>query len=129
MENTNIKSYEEWFFQSNYDIETAKSMFQSGRYIYCVFMCHLSLEKALKGLLIKIKNVFPPKTHNLSFLMESIGIEFSEEDKKFLFSLNKVSVPTRYPENLSKLMEEFNSITTQEILFSTERIQKWIIKN
>ena len=61
--------------------------------------------------------------------MESIGIEFSEEDKKFLFSLNKVSVPTRYPENLSKLMEEFNSITTQEILFSTERIQKWIIKN
>ncbi len=58
MENTNIKSYEEWFFQSNYDIETAKSMFQSGRYIYCVFMCHLSLEKALKGLLIKIKNVF-----------------------------------------------------------------------
>jgi HEPN domain-containing protein len=128
MENTNIKSYEEWFFQSNYDIETAKSMFQSGRYIYCFYVPPF-LRKSFKRSFNKIKNVFAPKTHNLSFLMESIGIEFSEEDKKFLFSLNKVSVPTRYPENLSKLMEEFNSITTQEILFSTERIQKWIIKN
>ncbi len=129
MQNTNINNYEEWYFQSNYDMETAKSMYQSGRYIYCVFMCHLSLEKALKGLLIKVKNVFPPKTHNLTFLIESLGIEFSEDDKKFLFSLNKVSVPTRYPESLSKLLEEFNSTTTEEILITTERIQQWIIKS
>ena len=45
--------YEEWFFQSDYDLETAQFMLQSGRNIYCIFMCHLSLEKALKGLFIK----------------------------------------------------------------------------
>ncbi len=41
----------EWFFQSDYDLETAKDMFKSGRNVYCIFMCHLSIEKALKGLL------------------------------------------------------------------------------
>jgi hypothetical protein len=38
-------NYEEWFFQSDYDLETAQHMIQSGRNVYCIFMCHLSLEK------------------------------------------------------------------------------------
>ena len=46
-------NFEEWFFQSDYDLETAQHMLQTGRNIYCIFMCHLSLEKALKGLYIK----------------------------------------------------------------------------
>ncbi|HOB83167.1 MAG TPA: HEPN domain-containing protein, partial [Bacteroidales bacterium] len=48
-----IKSrYEEWYFQSDYDLGTAIDMLKSGRSVYCIFMCHMSLEKALKGLLI-----------------------------------------------------------------------------
>ena len=50
---TEIKKYDEWFFQSDYDLETAVDMFKSSRYVYCIFMCHLSLEKALKGHYVK----------------------------------------------------------------------------
>jgi HEPN domain-containing protein len=32
---------------------TAEAMFDAGRYIYTVFMWHLSIEKALKGLYAK----------------------------------------------------------------------------
>jgi len=39
----------EWFKQADYDLDTARAMFDSGRYIYTIFMCHLSIEKALKG--------------------------------------------------------------------------------
>ena len=46
----NKKSVEEWVRQSDYDIETAEAMFKTERHIYCVFMCHLSLGKMLKGL-------------------------------------------------------------------------------
>jgi HEPN domain-containing protein len=49
----NKDKHKEWYFQSDYDLETAVDMFKSGRAVYCIFMCHLSLEKALKGLLIK----------------------------------------------------------------------------
>ncbi|MBE0638943.1 MAG: HEPN domain-containing protein [Bacteroidales bacterium] len=50
---TQTEKYIEWFFQSDYDLETAEDMFESGRMVYCIFMCHLSLEKALKGLFMK----------------------------------------------------------------------------
>ena len=39
--------YEEWYFQSDYDLETAEDMLTSGRNVYCIFMCHLSLEKRI----------------------------------------------------------------------------------
>jgi hypothetical protein len=34
-------------------------MHQGGRYLHAVFMCHLAVEKALKGLQFKRRNEFP----------------------------------------------------------------------
>ncbi len=38
-----------WIACAEYDLETARSMFDSARYLYVVFMCHLALEKLLKA--------------------------------------------------------------------------------
>jgi len=40
----------EWMRQADYDWETAEYMLQGGRCFYAVFMCHMAVEKALKGL-------------------------------------------------------------------------------
>lgn len=40
-----FKPVEEWFIQADYDLATAKAMFKTARYIYTIFMCHLSIEK------------------------------------------------------------------------------------
>ena len=45
--------YKEWLKQADYDMDTADAMHSSGRYFYAVFMCHLSIEKALKGPITK----------------------------------------------------------------------------
>ena len=64
------KKYLEWLRQADYDIETAEFMFNGGRYFYSIFMCHLAIEKALKGLYqFKLEQV-PPKTHNLVYLLD-----------------------------------------------------------
>lgn len=39
-----LKSPEEWFIQASYDLDTAEAMFKTERYMYTVFMCHLSIE-------------------------------------------------------------------------------------
>ena len=117
---------EEWFRQADYDFETAKDMFKSGRYIYCIFMCHLSLEKALKGALIKRKDETPPKSHNLIYLIEKTKLKPDDEDYKFIFQLNDVSIPTRYPEDLRKLIRVYKKATTQEMMVKTKKILKWI---
>jgi HEPN domain-containing protein len=120
------KRHEEWYFQSDYDLETAGDMFKSGRYVYCIFMCHLSLEKALKGLLVKTKGEFPSKSHSLIYFVEKMELRMEDSYYEFLFTLNKISVPTRYPEDLRKLFAAYSYERTNAILKQTKEIQLWI---
>ncbi len=124
----NVNRHEEWYFQSDYDLETAADMLKSGRTVYCIFMCHLSLEKALKGLLIKKRQEFPSKSHSLIYFVDKLELELSDPQFEFLFMLNKISVPTRYPEDLRKLFLAYTKERTESILHQTKEIQLWIKK-
>jgi len=97
-------NFQEWLKQADYDFETAKAMFDTGRYIYSIFMCHLTIEKVLKAWYTKQNQEIPPKIHDLIFLIKKIKITISTEFLEFLEELNTLSVPTRYPEHLEKLI-------------------------
>jgi len=107
-------------------METAEIMFDNKRYFYAVFMCHLSIEKALKGLYTQKLNKTPPKTHNLIFLVEKIKLELSEDLYDFIFTLNGVSVPTRYPDELQKLQKDYNTAKTRVLLEKSKEALKWL---
>ena len=62
------EKHHEWLKQADYDMDTADAMFTSGRYFYAVFMCHLSIEKALKGLYSKELAEVPPNQPIISFI-------------------------------------------------------------
>ena len=120
--------YEEWFFQSDYDLETAHLMLQSGRNIYCIFMCHLSLEKALKGLFIKQSNEFPPKLHDLMYFVDRISLSPENTQLNFLMWLNRMAIITRYPEDLRNMINLFSEEQTSNIYEQTKIIQQWIVQ-
>jgi HEPN domain-containing protein len=107
-------------------MDTAVYMHKGGRYIYAVFMCHLSIEKALKGLYYQKIREIPPKTHNLIYLLNEIGIKPPENQGRFVVKLNEASVPTRYPENLGKLLQAYNEIVVRDLLVKTKGLTKWI---
>ena len=65
----------EWLKQADYDMDTVDFMCKGGRYFYAVFMCHMAIEKALKGLYQKNLQETPPKTHNLIYLLNKIGLK------------------------------------------------------
>lgn len=101
-------------------------MFNGGRFFYAVFMCHLSIEKVLKGLYQeKVKDI-PPKVHNLVYLLNRIGIKPSEEMGKFMVKLNEANVVTRYPDNIDKLQKDYTEGTVKEILRKSKESLKWI---
>ena len=66
------KPFSEWLKQSDYDLKTAKAMLDAGRFIYCVFMCHLALEKILKAFVAIETKQLPPKTHDLIALIRAL---------------------------------------------------------
>ena len=117
---------DEWFKQADYDLDTAEFMFSGGRYFYSVFMCHLSIEKALEGIYIRKFKDAPPKTHNLLYLLEFIDPDLPEDMYDFVFTLNRVSVLTRYPDNLQKMLEDYNKEKTDEILGKSKELLRWL---
>ncbi|MCH7556896.1 MAG: HEPN domain-containing protein [Planctomycetes bacterium] len=121
-----IKSSQEWSRQAEYDMETAIAMLDSGRYIYCVFMCHLSIEKSLKALYAKKLGKNPSKTHSLVYLAQSLHLDLPEQIKEFLEMLDSVSVPTRYPEELEKLIKEYTENKTKNILDESREASRWL---
>lgn len=122
------KGHEEWLKQSEYDIKTAEAMFVAKRYIYVVFMCHLSIEKSLKGLYQKKLGKVPPKVHNLLFLIETVGLKLPDNLYEAVFSLNRASIPTRYPEDLKKMQKDYPKRKTETLLVQSKEVLKWLKK-
>ena len=117
---------EEWLKQADYDIDTADTMHAGGRYFYAVFMCHLSIEKALKGLYHKALDEVPPKTHNLLYLLGKIGKKPEPGLEKFIVKLNTASVATRYPDDLAKIQAAYTKEITQDMITESKDLLKWI---
>jgi len=113
---------EEWFSQAKYDYATAEAMYDSQRYVYVVFMCHLSLEKVFKGLIVARNKDVPPKTHNLLKLAELSKVELTKEQIEFISILNTAAISTRYPEMLQRAIVKYPSHVAMEYLIKTKEV-------
>jgi HEPN domain-containing protein len=124
------KPAHEWILQAEYDMETAETMHHSGRYIYAIFMMHLSIEKALKGIYSRTFKENPPKTHHLLYLIEKIQSEIPFEIPENIFApireIDKVSIPVRYPENLAELFKDYPEATTFQLLNKAKEVLVWL---
>ncbi len=86
----------------------------------------LLLKKLLRGLYQFRLNEVPPKVHNLIYLVEKIGLSPSEKLYNAIFELNRVSIPTRYPDDLTKMISEYKKKNTLEIINNSKEVLKWL---
>ena len=73
---------EYWFESAEYDLQTARAMLETRRLLYVGFMCHQTIEKALKGIFVSRKPEEElPYIHKLMRLanLSEISSEMSEE--------------------------------------------------
>jgi len=120
------KRVQEWLKQADYDMDTAEFMFNGGRFFYAVFMCHLSIEKAMKSLYQARLKETPPKIHNLIYLLNKIGIKPVEDIGKFIIKLNEANVVARYPEDIDKLQKDYTQAVVKDMLAKSKEILQWI---
>ncbi|WP_194174732.1 HEPN domain-containing protein [Desulfofundulus thermobenzoicus] len=114
----------EWLEQSEYDLDTAKSLYRARRYLYTIFMCHLAIEKALKALIVQQTGKAPPKTHNLINLVKLGNAILTDEQIKFVSRLSLAGVVTRYPEELKRAIAEYLRHVTRDYLTHTKEVIK-----
>lgn len=77
-------------------------------------------------MLIKKTGEFPSKSHSLVYFVDKLELQLNDSSYEFIFMLNKISVPTRYPDDLRKLFAEYTMERTDKILNQTKEVQLWI---
>jgi HEPN domain-containing protein len=115
---------------ADYDIETARAMLKSGRFLYVGFMCHQTIEKALKAVISCDceKGEIPPRIHDLSKLSVRACFynSMSEEQQNFIEELNPLNIESRYPEYKDEIAAGLTKGNCGELILRTEELLCWI---
>ena len=109
---------------SRYDLETARVLLESRRYVYVLFMCQQALEKLLKAHVTALTDKFPPRIHSLVRLAELAALELSDAEKGLLERLSLYYLQSRYPPEVQVLTKKLNRRSVVGDLTQTEALWK-----
>ena len=117
-----------WLEASEHDLEMSSSLFRTGKYDYCLFLCHLSLEKLLKALVASVMKDHPPFTHNLLYLAGKANLGLSKNQIALLDQINKFNMEARYPEDLRAFYKKADRSYAKKYLEEGRGVWKWLRK-
>ncbi len=117
----------QWAEQARYDLETARAMLESGRYIYVLFCCQQAVEKALKGVIAQNTGEMPPRIHNLLSLSKRAELTLNADQLDLFGELSAYYVQSRYPEEMGQFIPNTTHDSASEVLVKTEESVRWLI--
>jgi HEPN domain-containing protein len=134
------EKYEYWLEAAQYDLETAKAMLNTGRYVYVTFMCQQTIEKLTKGIYQLFTDNEPPMVHNiwniLKLLKKDVTFEkypqkeaFDEkliEYKSFFVELLAYYISGRYPSFKEKICTSIDANRAKRVLNKGIEVFIWL---
>jgi HEPN domain-containing protein len=134
------EKYMYWEEHAQYDLDTAKAMFDTHRYLYSAFMCQQAIEKIVKGIFVLYTGREPLKTHNIALIFDNLCDEeafnkyFDDNDLElckdkynpFFVRLMGFYISTRYPAYKEKLTTILSNDGAREILEKSQEVFLWI---
>lgn len=126
--NTKEQHIHYWLDLAEYDMETARAMLDTRRYLYVGFMCHQVIEKALKGYYVSKFDEIPPYIHNLLRLakLSDMYSDMSEDQKDMLDMLQPLNIEARYPGHKQKVLNSLTVDKCKLLITATEELYIWI---
>ena len=131
MSMSDFNKAEYWFESAEYDLQTAKAMLETHRFLYVGFMCHQAIEKSLKGLFVSRKpDSELPYLHKLRRLanLSDISEEMAPEQLSLIDTLSPLNIEARYPLNRSMLLESLTPERCADLIQKTEALYIWLKK-
>ncbi|MBI3398608.1 MAG: HEPN domain-containing protein [Deltaproteobacteria bacterium] len=115
------KEIQKWIDIAQEDLEVARELFKSGRYLYSAFFCQQAVEKIFKAIISFKTNEEPPYIHDLVMLAEKAGFHGVKEKLKML-TLHYIKA--RYDEERKNLPAHKKTVC-RELLSFAEEVLKW----
>ena len=119
-----------WFDLADEDLSVGKYLLKGNKLLYTAFMCHQTIEKALKAIISRdcAEGEIPPKIHHLPKLAERAELYslMSDEQQRFIKELNPYHIEARYPEYKKQMADSLSVEICKEIYAKTEVLLCWI---
>jgi HEPN domain-containing protein len=117
---------EAWINSSEKDFLTMNDMYKTNHYDWALFMGHLTIEKLLKALYLKITGNHPPLTHDLRRLAEEMNLSLTEERQIQLDSISRFNIRTRYDDYKQSFYKLCTVKFTDEWVSKIKECRSWI---
>jgi HEPN domain-containing protein len=115
-----------WMSSSRYDMSVANALMKSRKYPYALFMGHLSLEKLLKALVVKMTDEHAPFSHSLPYLAEKSGVDLPQPIHIKLREVMEFHFEGRYPDAHKAFYRKCTRAYTAVRLKEIKEIYKWV---
>lgn len=131
MKNT-AKQIAYWKESAGRNWKTAQGLLKLKHYDACLFFCHLTLEKMLKGLVVKETNKSAPYIHDLENLALIAKLLLSKEQKENLKTITRFNIGVRYDDDkfafyklcTKEYAERYFNISKELYLWLKKKYQK-----
>jgi HEPN domain-containing protein len=125
------QKFEYWYEVAQYDLETARAMLSTGRWLAVVFMCQQAIEKLVKGLYLLYISDDVPRIHDIPKIVKHFEDRLPEKiSENYMVLFDKLSayyLNNRYPEYKTKLALQTKSSVANEIMTLTEEAYAWLL--
>ncbi|MDR0858218.1 MAG: HEPN domain-containing protein [Oscillospiraceae bacterium] len=116
-----------WFSIAEHDYKPMRNLFDSGNYDWCLYLCHLILEKLIKAVHSQKFPAVPVlKIHDLTRLCLKAEIPIDDRQEDLLEKFTGFQLAARYPEE----KRDFYQVCTREFTLSAldefEEIKEWL---
>ncbi len=80
----------------------------------------------LKAHVTEATQSIPAKTHDLIYLVKKSEIVLPQTHLEFIGKINNVSIPTRYPEDIERIVDQYPDVIVRGYLQQTEEVLAWL---
>lgn len=122
------KQIDYWKKSADHNWETALDLLKTKHYDACLFFCHLTLEKILKGLVVECTNKQAPYIHDLEKLALMATLTISPEQSEHLKTITRFNIGGRYDDEKFNFYKSINKEYAEKYLNISNELQLWLKK-
>ena len=125
----NVQKYiEYWQNAADRSWKTAEDLLQTKHYDACLFFCHLSVEKALKGLFTRENNSPVPFIHVFVKIAHLAKLELNEKQITQLREITTFNIAGRYDDEKLSFYKKCTKKFTKSKFIMVKEIFLWLRK-
>lgn len=126
MTNSDYINY--WKTSAERDWLAVQALVASGNNVQALFFAHLVIEKLLKAHWVKdTGSNFPPRVHNLEFLLAQTNLSMIAEDIDELRIMNAWNMEGRYQDYRDMIYRTTTQAYTEEKMLIVDKIRIWLL--